>query len=160
MENGKHIRPLSELIRVGYRWGVRTAPLSGLVFSIWLAVKIISTSGVFSPTLLLVGPFFLMSMLNTVGSFRSLEMDSKTVHVSDWLGRREMKWEEIEYIECGHSRDTTTMLVFYGCDKQLKMTGPSNWWDTDYRQILEFLEAQAEQHQIKILRRAAREVIL
>lgn len=80
----------------------------------------------------------------------TVEMDWEGVtHVLPLLGRYHIRWEEIERIECSPRLE---WLIFYGNNKRLPITGPSQWSKHTGPQAWAFLQAQIEQRGIDIRR--------
>jgi len=140
-----------EAIHINYSWRVQIYPWAMLAFLIWMTIKFIGAYGMSYPVLLILGVLLLWSITNIARSSRWFEINAETVTVVGWFGRRQMEWNEINHIEYWQSRNVITGIDFFSKnDKKLVVKGPSNWWDIDGGQVLEFLNRQAMQHQVKV----------
>jgi hypothetical protein len=140
-----------EAIYVSDSWWIQALPWGMLAFLIWITIKVISTSGTSSFLILLIlGALILWSGANIVRSPRKFEINSSAIAKVGWFWRHKMSWNEIVYIEYWHSRRGFTGIIFFNKeDKALLLNGPSDWWDTDYRQVLELIESQVMQRGIR-----------
>jgi hypothetical protein len=76
----------------------------------------------------------------------TIEMTAECVSYSTPLGRYEVKWGEVKYIETDIQRQG---IVLYGEGKRLAIYGPGYWSGDDTTEMAMLLTAQLEQFQIE-----------
>lgn len=149
-EKARIIHTLTEPLRAGYNWGIKVMAWGCLIFSVWVMRELFKEVS-FSSILWLPGAFFVASSFCIYHFSKYVEMSSSAIAVVSWLGRKEMKWSEIQRVKCRYGAGRITELIFFNDDKkELKVTGPVNWYGTNKIKMVDFLEVQIEQHQIEV----------
>lgn len=141
----------SETICVSYNGWMQIFPWSIVGFLIWATVKFINAYGFSSPILLVLGIFLIWSVVRAIKQPRGFDIDNNSVAIVGWFWKRELKWDEIASIQYLQSRKGLDGIGFVKKGKGIIFfKGSSNWWDTDYKRVLEMLEYTAAQHNIRV----------
>lgn len=145
-EKTRIIHTLAEPLRASYHWSIKVMAWGCLVFSAWVMWSLFKEGGI-SSIMWLPGIFFVAGGFAIYHFSQYVEMSSNAIGVVSWLGRKEMKWSEIQGIKL----KGMTELIFLNGDKQkLRVTGPVNWFGGNKEKMIDFLEAQIDQRQIEI----------
>ena len=107
----RQIHTLSKPLIVGYSWGVKIMAWGCLIFTIFVTVELYKEVGI-SSELLVPSAFFVISGLSIYHFSKYIKMDTNTIEISGWFGRKDIKWAEIERLEYQN-----TALVFYSKGK-------------------------------------------
>ncbi|MCB9079629.1 MAG: PH domain-containing protein [Anaerolineaceae bacterium] len=144
------LNTLSEPLKVGYSWGIQVMAWSGFVFLsglffMWVQQK--ESFWLLSSFDIVLVLLWLASMVGIIKFSQHIVADNQSIAVVSWLGKREIKWEEIQRIKI---RKYLADVAICGADKKITVTAPTNWRGRDAQKLWDYLNTQVEERDIEV----------
>lgn len=142
---------LSEPLKAGYSWGIQAMAWGGFAFLsllIYMWIQHKESFLLLSPSGIVLILFWLASMAGIMKFSQRIVADNQSIAVVSWLGKREIKWEEIQQIKI---RKHFADMAICGADKKITVTAPTNWRGRDAQKLWGYLNTQVEERDIEVL---------